>query len=67
MKIEGQKGEFAYKALFNISNGWELSNNFYFENPFPTNKDVKWPVEEISPGCIYIPSAEELEEENHEK
>lgn len=60
MKIDKVPGEFAFKALFQTANGWELSTNYYFANPLPLDPMTKWPVEIDSDGFVYIPSEEEL-------
>lgn len=62
MKIDRVPGEFFFKALFMRDGGWELSNRYYSENPYPGSPGTKWPVEVYEDGSIYVPSEEELEE-----
>lgn len=61
MKIKGLPGEYSFKALFRTGNGWELSNNYYFENPLPEDEEIRWPVEVYEDGSVYCPAPEELE------
>lgn len=69
MKIEGIEGEYAFKALIrNPGNyAWDLTPFYYLnikdiEKDYPNvvETDVKWPVEVMENGAIYVPSKEEL-------
>lgn len=65
MQINGLKGEFAFKALFQLTSGWILSEQWFFsledvKKSCPTTMNIKWPVEVYEDGTIYIPSEEEL-------
>lgn len=65
MKIEGMAGEFAFKALFQLTSGWVLSEQFFFsledaKATCPQTMNIKWPVEVYDNGTIYIPNEDEL-------
>lgn len=79
MKIKGLPGEFAFHALIKgtgtngyhslMWDGWKLSDEKFFTideiEVLRTryNTEIKWPVEVYDDGSIYIPSKEELEED----
>ena len=76
MKLSGQPGEFASKALIkNVFSGdWNLTKGYFFtyeealENyrrltvlsEEEFRKNVKWPVEVYDQSLIYIPNESEL-------
>jgi len=68
MQIDNMKGEFFYRAL--IRYGGEDGNGFYLTTVYyssreevckdhPLGIDIKWPVDEIDRGVMYIPAPEE--------
>ncbi len=68
MKIKGQPGEFAFKALKPTVEvggehgvwGYELSNQYYLIKP--NISGWIWPVEVYEDGSIYIPDVSEYED-----
>jgi len=71
MKIEGQSGEFAFKALIkylgssNRIENWTLSDQFFFLKEdviftYGGTHEIKWPCEVYDDGTVYIPSEDEL-------
>lgn len=70
MKLYGRPGEFYFKSLqksISGKTGLMLSPNYYKSeqeaaDDFPGHVSI-WPAEEISPGVIYVPSEEELKED----
>lgn len=67
MKIKGMDGEFGFKALVrdygSVFSGWKLTDKYFFECPTSPSEQIKWPVEVLDDGSIYIPSEEELQED----
>lgn len=65
MKLKGIPGEFFFRGL--IYNGvgyWKLTEGYYssfkeLEDVY--GEDVKWPVEIMDDGSIYVPDTSELE------
>jgi len=70
MKCSYREGEFLFRALFSFGDGWELTK-YYFKDldeakghileVYGDTDLIKWPVEEISPGCLYLPTQEEID------
>lgn len=67
MKIDNVPGEVAFKALVRMKtwhSAWSLTSEFFFSlDEVKLDYDewnIKWPVEELDNGTLYIPSAEEL-------
>lgn len=68
MKISKVPGEFGFKALFQLTSGWVLSEQYFFsledaKCTCPSTMNIKWPVEVYENGSIYIPTEDELNEE----
>lgn len=69
MKIEGQKGDYAHKALIRSFNkiGFLLTDLYFFEieevRKLYPDTEIRWPVDMIDRECVYIPSEEELNEQ----
>ena len=70
MNIEGMKGEFFYRALVRVGGedgvGFYLTNVYYssreeVEKDYKVGVDIKWPVDEVDRGVIYIPAPEEFQ------
>lgn len=77
MKIKGMSGEFGFKAALKgttpetgIYKGWWITDRVFFSKEeidilyTPEFWEVKWPVEVYEDGSVYVPSQEELNEEN---
>jgi hypothetical protein len=63
MKLGHMEGDFGFKALIKKQGGWILTAEFYLhssEIPLSeTTLDVKWPVEVMDNGSVYIPDEAE--------
>ncbi len=70
MKMDSVPGEFAFKALVKLKDsdiGWQLTTEYFLsitEVYSYCGDEIKWevkyPVEELDNGAIYIPAPEEL-------
>ena len=71
MKIEGRAGEFFYKALIrfadsSVCGGFSLTTAYYsslegVKKDYPKGTYIKWPVDEVDRGVIYVPTPEEYQ------
>lgn len=66
MKANNVPGEFGFKAVrqWEEKGYWELSDNYFFsfeEAMKAWGPNIKWPVEVLDNGSIYVPAKEELE------
>lgn len=74
MKVNNVLGEFGFKALVrgispltSTRVGYWLSDDYYLNEDeakrafSPNHYEVRWPVEQLDNGGVYIPSKEELE------
>lgn len=71
MQIDNMKGEFFYRALirthgsdFINEQGFKLTELYYASREdvcadCPVGTDIRWPVEEVDRGVMYIPALEE--------
>lgn len=75
MKINGVPGEFAFKAaIFEAPSSWVVTTEYFFSKeealqffgrewdctPKEAAPEVRWPVEVLDNGSIYVPAEEEL-------
>jgi hypothetical protein len=65
MKIKNVPGEWGFRALVPAWRGYDLSQVFYLsledaKKDYPKT-DIKWPVEVLENGAVYIPDPSELE------
>jgi hypothetical protein len=72
MRTELQPGEFGFRALINLGEGWDLTELYFmtledlkktYPRAYEENR-VKWPVEVYSDGSVYVPDQSELEEQD---
>jgi len=69
MIIKTMPGEFFYRALVRggvTTLGFILTDKYYASREdvcaaYPVGTDIKWPVDEIDRGVIYIPTPEEYQ------
>ena len=74
MKIKGQPGEFAFKALvygyrgnLGTATSWQLTDGYFLsldeaEKQYGSN--CKWPVEVYDNGTVYVADVSEYEEKD---
>lgn len=65
MKIENMSGEFAFKGMVKLDGRWIITGYYFSLDELKTDptysrsNEVKWPVEVLDNGGVYIPDESE--------